>query len=138
VGSNLGANGDQEYFGYGTTASAVSDVQAIGLKLAACTSASYDVHNVTLSDGHVVSVAAATGDQGAVVWMAQQGPIVMYVVVPAGQTPPPDSVSRAVGGLLYGLIDHPQASSGNGTPVQSETPATKVVKQHATARSSSN
>ena len=99
-GASLGANGEQEIDGFETEGAARSAWQSAASALAACSSASYDVHTVPTTGEGSVTVAAGTGDGADVVWLVQSGTRLGYLTIPAGVTTPPDSVTRAVGDRL--------------------------------------
>jgi hypothetical protein len=99
-GSSLGANGDQETYGFETEGAAQQALHSAADEFAACPSTSYDVHTVRTTDGRTVTVVAGTGPDADVVWLVQSGTGIASVAIPAGDTTPPDSVTRAVGELL--------------------------------------
>jgi hypothetical protein len=121
MGSSLGANGEQDYWVFDNPADAERSRAALAQALHDCTSATYDVHTVPARGGGTVTVAAGSTPQDWVLWIAQDGPNVAYVQVPAGDTAPPGAVTAQLGGLLHVALSHhrggdaPQASP-SGVP----------------------
>jgi len=74
-------------------------LQAITDDLTACSSSTYDVHAVPIQGGSV-TVAAGTGPDADVAWLVQDGRQIAFIVIPGGDTTPPDSVTAKVGDLL--------------------------------------
>lgn len=125
-GQSLGANGEQGTSEFRSEADARSALQSTSDALAACTSTSYDVHTVPLRGGSV-TVAAATGAGNDVVWLVQDGRQIVSVLIPAGDTAPPDSVSAKVGDLLlfdlHANADAAASDSSKVGPVESSATA---------------
>jgi hypothetical protein len=111
-GSSLGSNGDQETYGFETEGAAQQALQSAADAFAACPSTSYDVHTVRTTDGRTVTVVAGTGPDADVVWLVQSGTGIASVAIPAGDTTPPDLVTRAVGALLLHNLDAAQSQNG--------------------------
>ena len=120
-GSSLGANGEQEKDGFETAGAARNALRSASDAFAACSSASYDVHTVQTTDGGSVTVATGTGADADVVWMVQSGAAIAFVAIPAGDTTPPDSVSSAVGTLLYDVLARPQTAQESANAPQQST-----------------
>jgi hypothetical protein len=113
---SLGGNGEQASYGFENVAAAQAAVQAIGHSMSACPTATYDVHSVPIQGG-TVTVAAGTGSAADVVWLVRDGRQISYIVVPAGDTTPPDPVTAAVGELLaFDLRANAAATQQSSTP----------------------
>ncbi|MGA8248617.1 MAG: hypothetical protein WB797_17045 [Nocardioides sp.] len=102
-GEALGGNGEQGSYGFSNATAARAAVESIGTSLAACSSTAYDVRSVPIQGGSV-TVASGTGSAADVVWLVQDGNQFSYVVIPAGDTVPPDSVTQKVGDLLLSAL----------------------------------
>jgi hypothetical protein len=122
-GSSLGSNGDQEYTHFDTATDAEHSASALAQALRDCPSATYDVHSVPIRGGGTVTVAAGTTAQDSVIWIVQDGSSVAYVQIPAGTTPPPDSVSTWLGSMLHSVLTDPQSGS---RPQESSTAASSA------------
>ena len=129
-GSSLGANGEQDAYGFDTAENAASSLDALSGDLRACASSPSTITTVPTGNGESLTVAVGSGDSARIAWIVQRGPAVGYVTIPGSSTPP-DSVSRAVGGLLVKAIDDGNAGP---PPVESSTP----VQQQGNATSSSS
>jgi len=125
AGSSLGANGDWEYYTFPSPAAAAGAADLLAQELRDCSQAAHALHSVATSGGEHVVVAVADGAQGTVWWIVQSGPDVGYIEIPASATPPPDSVSAAVGDLISRSITDNQASTqqGEGPAVSTSTVA---------------
>jgi hypothetical protein len=110
----LGANGEQELFGYSDAALATQQLQTAVSQLRTC--ASYDVQQETLPDGAVRLVAAGPAG-GQVVWIVGSGRSLDLIQVPASDTPPPAQVDSGVAKLLLGSLE--SWSSGGTSPTAS-------------------
>jgi hypothetical protein len=122
-GTSLGANGDQERLGFDNAAQATAGLSQVATDLRACQSATFDVHTVPLDGGGSVTVAATTGEQNQVAWLVQQGRVIYSVTVPAGQTPPPDAVSKTIGALMVeALGSSPVEQASSSGPVAKASP----------------
>jgi hypothetical protein len=122
-GTSLGANGDQERLGFDNAAQATAGLSQIAADFQACRSATFDVHAVPLDGGGTVTVAATTGEQNQVAWLVQRGRVIFSVTVPAGQTPPPDTVSKTVGALMVeALGSSPVERASSAGPVAKASP----------------
>ena len=136
-GSSLGANGDQETYGFETEGAAQQALQSAADAFAACPSTSYDVHTVRTTDGRTVTVVAGAGPDADVVWLVQSGTGIASVAIPAGDTTPPDSVTRAVGELL--LVDlRVDEGAPVGTSSQSAGSSGGPVERGATSPDASS
>ena len=130
TGSSLGANGDQETYGFADADAAQGAVQAFVSALRACTSASYAASTSPTSSGIDVTVAAGTGRDADVIWLLRSGSQVAYVAIPAGDSAPPTSVSTAVGELMVGPLKANASSSDTSPP--GTGPVEKEAKASAT------
>jgi hypothetical protein len=133
--SSLGANGQQQLFGYNTATAAQQRARTASDRFRACPS--YQVGQVPLSNGTSVTVAAGTGSGQQVVWLVRQGRTLDVVQVPAGDSAPPDSADQAVGELLDQVITaymspEPGApsSAGPGRVTVSHAPAVSGGSRH--------
>lgn len=116
-GTTLGGNGDQELYGYDSTAEAESAVQLMLDSLKACPDATYVVQHVALPfGGRSVTVVAATGQFDDDVWLAREGRRVFAVIVPNSDTLPPRQVSQAIGGLMFDALHGVSASESTPPP----------------------
>jgi hypothetical protein len=109
-GTFLGANGDQETFGFDTPTAARKAMRSVEPALASCSSGTYDVRTVPFQGGSV-TVASGSGPRADVVWLVQEGAQIAYVVIPAGGTAPPDIVNQRVGALLQADLSANATSS---------------------------
>ena len=80
----------------------------------------------------VRGVAVGTGTGDSVIWMVQDGPAIAYIQVPAGPTPPPDSVSAEVGDLLLSNLAEPRTNPAGGERQKSGEPVTSSSSATAT------
>jgi hypothetical protein len=113
---SLGANAEQGSYGFDSATAARAAVESIGSSLAACSSGAYDVRSLAVQGGSV-TVAAGTGSAADVVWLVQNRNQFSYVVIPAGETVPPVSVTQQVGDLLASdLRANDSAIQESGTP----------------------
>jgi hypothetical protein len=119
-GTTLGANGQQGTSGFDHQAAARRALQTITDDLTACSSSTYDVQVEPTQDGSV-TVAAGTGSDADVTWLVQEGRQIAYVVIPAGDTLPPDSVTAKVGDLLASNLRANSAIAQESTTPHSTT-----------------
>ena len=98
----FGANGEQQLVGFDTAADAQQRLQAATAQLRACPS--YDVKQVSQTDGSTFTVAAGTSAGAQVVWIVQADRGLDLIQVPAGDTPPPDEVNAALAKMLLGSL----------------------------------
>jgi hypothetical protein len=131
MSSNLGGNGEQDAYNFDTAENAASSLDALAGDLRACASSPSTITTVPTGNGESLTVAVGNGDSSLITWIVQRGQTVAYVTIP-GSVAPPDSVSRAVGGLLVKAIDD---GIDRPPPVESSTP---VQQQGGNTSSSSS
>jgi hypothetical protein len=103
---NVGRDGFEWVHWFVTEARATQAVADLTHSLARCSPA-YDVHEVTLPGGRPVVVASGP----RVLWFTRVASHVLALQLPAGDTPPPDAVSRQVGAVLEHVLEQPATTT---------------------------
>ena len=98
-GEALGGNGEQGSYAFTTVRAADAALQSIEDALSGCGTGAYDVRVVRIAGGEVV-VAVGSGPSADVVWLVQRRKWLTHVVIPAGTTAPPRTVTKKIGDLL--------------------------------------
>lgn len=104
---NVGRNGHEWVGWLQDEAAATTAVAQLQQSMASCATP-YTFHTVSLPDGRPVLVGVG---QQEVVWIERVASHVLLVHIPAGSTPPPDSVSLKVGAVLEHVLEEPATTT---------------------------
>jgi hypothetical protein len=110
TGASLGGNGEQDSYGFDTSADAAAAAEALAANLHACTSSPATVTQVAITGAAPVTVVVGSGDNARVTWIVQRASTVSYITIPATTTPP-DAVSEAVCRLIVDGLAQAQEGS---------------------------
>jgi hypothetical protein len=106
-GNSIGGNAVQSDFDFDSPAAAADALQRVSSRWQECRSTRYSVTTVDVPGHGTVTVSTSSGPNAATNWAVQDGPYLTIVGVNGGSDPP-ESISAAVGTLLYDLLAHPQ------------------------------
>jgi hypothetical protein len=105
-GLSIGTNGAHDTFDFGSPALARHALAQVVQQWRSCNSTPYSVRTVDVPGRGPLTLATSTGARAATNWAVQSGRLVTLLGVTGGSNPP-DSVSQAVGRLLYDVLTLP-------------------------------
>ncbi len=106
-GASIGDNAVENDFSFDSPTAAASALQHLSNEWQSCGKTDYAVTTVDVPGEGSVTVASSEGAAAATNWAVQNGPFLIIVSIDGGSNPP-ESVSAAVGTLLYDVLAHPQ------------------------------